>query len=169
MKELRGNLWELARGSILCITTNGFVKSNGECVMGRGIAQAAAKKFPELPKTLGTLLKTKGNNVHILGLYGEYILVSFPVKPEYEIFNHTSQVVRHMQQQFSLGTTIPGWACAARLPLIEQSVEQIQKLNIPTTTNVYIPRPGCGAGELTWEQVKPMMEVLPNNFFVCTF
>jgi len=37
MKELRGNLFHTPC-DVICITTNGFVKRNGEAVMGRGCA-----------------------------------------------------------------------------------------------------------------------------------
>jgi len=34
---------------------------------------------------------------------------------------------------------------------------------------IFLPRPGCGAGELEWKDVKPLLEVLPDKYFVCTF
>ena len=41
MKEIRGDLFTQEADTI-CITTNGFVKANGECVMGRGCAKQLA-------------------------------------------------------------------------------------------------------------------------------
>lgn len=49
-----------------CITTNGFIKANGEAVMGRGCALEAAQAFPNVPKLLGALITSKGNRVHQL-------------------------------------------------------------------------------------------------------
>jgi hypothetical protein len=47
VKELFGNLWEF--DGIIVITTNGFVKRDGTCVMGRGCAKQATIKLPGLP------------------------------------------------------------------------------------------------------------------------
>lgn len=65
MKEMKGNMLDIECDA-LCITTNGFVKSNGECVMGKGIAKQIKQYFPNIPKDLGKLIKTKGNKVHLI-------------------------------------------------------------------------------------------------------
>jgi len=123
MKELRGDLWELAKGNILCITTNDFLKGKGECVMGRGIAFSAAKKFPNLPKLLENMIQKNGNVVNILGLFDSYILVSFPVKP---VFSYDSKtIVKHMKGKFAPGNKIPGWAVQASPAIIQQSITQL--------------------------------------------
>lgn len=44
MRDIKGNIWTLYDSDptcYICITTNGFVKSNGEAVMGRGTALQA--------------------------------------------------------------------------------------------------------------------------------
>jgi hypothetical protein len=79
VKEITGNLWDYC-GKIesvaIAITTNGFVKNNGECVMGRGCAKEATLKYPGISKVLGDMIKESGNHVHRIrdGVY------SFPVK-----------------------------------------------------------------------------------------
>lgn len=166
MKELKGNLWDLSIGNILCITTNGFVKNDGSCVMGKGIAAEAVKRFPGIQHTLGKLIKKNGNIVQPIGVYGNYILVAFPVKP---ISSYTSEVVGHMKSKFSPKDNKPGWACIADINIIKESVKQLRGLFDAINIKVYLPRPGCGAGELTWKEVKPLMENLPDKYFVCTF
>jgi hypothetical protein len=52
VKEVFGDLWGF--GGIIVITTNGFVKRDRTCVMGRGCAKQAAIRFPGLPNKLGT-------------------------------------------------------------------------------------------------------------------
>ena len=79
MKEIYGNLWDYCgkiKDVAIAITTNGFVKKNGECVMGRGCAYEATLQYPGISKVLGNLINTNGNNVHRIreGVY------SFPVK-----------------------------------------------------------------------------------------
>ncbi len=48
MKEDFGDLWDF--DGIIAITTNGFVKKDGSCVMGRGCAKEAALRFGWLPR-----------------------------------------------------------------------------------------------------------------------
>jgi len=48
LREDKINLWEYPADARV-ITTNGFVKNNGEAVMGRGCAREAARKYPRLP------------------------------------------------------------------------------------------------------------------------
>jgi hypothetical protein len=78
MKEIYGNLWDYygKADTAIAITTNGFVKGNGECVMGRGCAQEAKNRLPGIQYDLGAKIKQYGNYVFRLaeGLY------SFPVK-----------------------------------------------------------------------------------------
>jgi len=75
MREVFGNLWDFA--GIVAITTNGFVKKDGSCVMGRGCAREAAARFPTLPFQLGRKIRAEGNHVFY---FPEYKLLSFPVK-----------------------------------------------------------------------------------------
>jgi hypothetical protein len=84
MIEVVGNLWTYP-ADVRVITTNGTVKKNGECVMGRGCALEAAKKLPGLPKVLGDLIKKNGNVPQRLTDKSCEIhsLWSFPVKHEW--------------------------------------------------------------------------------------
>lgn len=128
MKEIEGNLWDYAADNRVVVTTNGTVKLNGQCVMGRGVARDAAKKFPDLPKQLGGLIKEHGNHVYLL----PHGLISFPVKHN--------------------------WWELADLELIRRSADELatlwaRELQMP----VFLPRPGCGNGGLTWDKVRPVI------------
>lgn len=47
MLVLKGNALDyIGKSDIVCVTTNGIVKSNGELVMGAGCALAFKKQFP---------------------------------------------------------------------------------------------------------------------------
>jgi hypothetical protein len=61
VKEAFGDLWEF--DGIIAITTNGFVKRDRTCVMGRGCAREAAVRFPELPHKLASRISAEGNHV----------------------------------------------------------------------------------------------------------
>ena len=170
MKEARGNMLTIDCDAIV-ITTNGYVKPNGECVMGKGIAKQVAELFPELPKLLGTRIAKMGNKVHWFSFEGvNEVLVSFPVKSSYEAFDGTN-AVEHMRGKFKQGDVVPGWACKARIELIENSAHQLVHMaNQFGWKNIICPRFGCGAGELDWNQVKQIVEpILDDRFTVYTF
>ena len=179
MKYMTGNLFTVRGFDAKAITTNGFIKSNGEAVMGRGCALQAKRAWPELPRIIGQLNKKYGNKVFRLGSYGgynehrnriSYDLVSFPVKPKYAVFNG-SNAVSHMEKKFTVGTIIPGWACKAELELVAKSAKELVALaDANNWKSVLIPRPGCNNGELDWEKVDPILsEILDNRFCSITF
>jgi len=148
MKEVFGDAWTHAKGAdALCITTNGYVKSNGHGVMGRGIAKQAKDRIPQIERELGHHLRNNGNHVGMLTTVtwssalpgdpsgGSYIVYAFPVK--------------HL------------WDQPADLQLIARScrelTEIINELHLHT---VILPRPGCGNGGLKWEDVKAVIQPL---------
>lgn len=161
MKEDYGDIWDFQlRYDAIAITTNGFVKKNGEAVMGRGVALEAAKKYPEFPKHLGQILKEFGNNVWPFSFDQwngeeayEDIIFSFPVKPEYGPRGE------------------PGWRSKADIGLIKRSAEQlVQYMDEIHFARIVIPRPGCGNGGLKWEDVKPVIQpILDDRFTVVTW
>ena len=144
MIEKFGNIWDYHKQSNwIVITTNGTVKSNGECVMGRGVAKQAKMLYPELPSDLGTLIKLQGNFVY---LFSKYRIITFPVK-----YN---------------------WYEKADIKLIEQSTKELvgayEIINYPKKLdfNVCLVRPGCGNGQLNWEDVKPVLEKYLDDHFI---
>lgn len=83
MKEIYGNAWELlctGEYDALCITTNGMVKKNGECVMGRGIAAQFKKYYPFAPKILGDKIIANGNIFQPIIWNDAFTFFAFPVK-----------------------------------------------------------------------------------------
>lgn len=139
MKEITGDLWDFhAQGHYICITTNGTVRRDGACVMGRGIAKQAAQKFPDMPVRIGNSIKSIGNHVRVFELCK---LISFPVK------HH--------------------WAEVADLRLIEQSAKELADKFTFGNTSVYLPRPGCGNGHLQWADVRTVIApILDDRFTV---
>lgn len=160
----------------VCITTNGFVKSNGCAVMGRGCAKEALDRWPGTAITLGNMLDMNGNITqtlcNVLLNLKQVSLVSFPVKGKVELAKPgLVNVVKHMHQQFKQGQQVPGWACKARLDLIKKSAQELLTLaNEEEWQCVILPRPGCGAGELSWKEVKSVLEeILDDRFYCITF
>jgi hypothetical protein len=135
MTEIKGNIWDFwNKGYWIAITTNVFVRANGKAVMGRGVALQAARRFPELPKRLGSRIQQYGNHVFS---FTDYRLFTFPVK--------------HF------------WFEKADLELIACSARELAR---DLDGRVYLPRPGCGNGQLDWNVVKPMLTGLLDDRFV---
>jgi len=171
MKEIQGNLFDhIGKADAICITTNGFVKSNGECVMGKGCAQEATKRWPGIALLLGDSIKADGNAVIPLISENETVILSFPVKSIRETFDGTN-AVRHMTSKFKVGDSMPGWACKAKIDIIESSASCLARIaTAHKWTNIILPRPGCGAGELNWAEVKEVLNKhLDDRFSSITF
>lgn len=167
MLEAYGNIWDnLELFDALVITTNGFIKNNGEAVMGRGIALQAKERFPSLPKKLGLHLQLLSNHVGIFTILPaeyhlvdhHYYILTMPVKPDY---------VR------TITGMMPGWRAKADIKLIERSAKelvQIVDVKEHQINSVLMPRPGCGNGGLKWEVVKPIIApILDDRFTVMTY
>lgn len=154
MIETRGNLWDTPGYAVRVITTNGTVKRDGTCVMGRGCAKEARDKFPGVDARLGLLLTQHGNRCFRLGKYSFTHPEDRP-----EPFTLASMPVKH------------NWWEVADLKLIATSAWQLMdmadKFDWP---NVLMPRPGCGNGQLDWEIVgKHLRNLLDDRFTVITF
>jgi len=134
MLEKKGDLWQFIDG-IPAITTNGYIKRNGQAVMGRGCAKEAADRFTGLAQFLGFSLIQYQNHVFYLHQFGDRGIITFPVKEN--------------------------WSDRASIPLIKQSARELIEMTIPyfeITEKIYLPRPGCGNGGLEWNNVKPEIE-----------
>ena len=139
MREQTGNLWtHHAAGDWIAITTNGIVRRDGTAVMGAGLAKQAALRFPTLPGLLGEALRTQGNQ---LMAWPAFRLFTFPTKYD--------------------------WKQPSELALIDASARAllayIQSHQIQT---VYLPRPGCGLGQLEWSAVRSILAPLWDDRFV---
>lgn len=142
MIEWWGNVWDKHdAGETICILTNGQVRKDGANSMGRGVALEARNRYPDLPYRVGDLLQRYGNRVfHI----EEHNLFTFPTKLYPSVKSSTS--------------------------IIEKSCEQLLALiNLYEIPRVYIPRPGCGYGGLSWNTVYPIVEYLDNRFIFVTY
>lgn len=68
IKVIKYDLWSLYdEGNAIAITTNGFIKKNGECVMGAGCAKQCKNRYSWFPKYLGELIEKNGNHVFRIG------------------------------------------------------------------------------------------------------
>ena len=175
MKIKYGNLLE-SPDSTIGVTTNGFVTSRGNAVMGRGIALTLRDKIPTLQVKLANVIGKWGNHVSLIHSGGDdgfkYDVLSVPVKPVMgEANEDVSNVVGHARSKYKPGQGVPGFHCVASLEHIKRSMIELMKYaDMMEVTDISIPRPGCGAGELTWADVHPICNrVLDDRFSVYTF
>ncbi len=129
MKIIKDNIWNFYPQNYIVIPTNGFVKNTGENVMGKGLALQVKKKFPEFPKVFGRELKEYGN---VPLIFTDYKFITFPVKRV--------------------------WWEKADLKLIENSAQLLGEEWIHIPDHIYMPKVGCGNGQLNWEDVYPIIE-----------
>lgn len=150
MKETVGDLWELARfADAVVVTTNGEIHWDGQASMGAGCALEAAQRYPWLPQKLGELLRANGNQPYLFQIspeQGMYMaLVTFPTK-------------HHWREKSDLKLIVSSARTLARLATEQE------------WARVILPRPGCGLGRLSWEDVKPLLtDILDDRFVVTTF
>ena len=110
-----------------CVTTNGIVKTNGDLVMGSGIAKEAKRWFRELPHILGDVVDSRGNHAYIIEKYG---IASFPTKHHWKNNSDPNLIARSCREILHFGKK---WEY------------------------ILLPRVGCNNGGLGWEQVKPIL------------
>lgn len=155
-----GDIWDkFGIVDAICITTNGFVKSNGAAVMGRGIASQAKEKFPGIDLKLGYFINSYGNIPGAIYKDVKTSIVSFPVKPMSRFIRNLNEVVSHQRLNFKIGDKVPGWALKADLELIEDAAYMLPILaDSYNWDNIVLTKPGCKNGELSWDVVRPILE-----------
>jgi hypothetical protein len=123
------------------VTTNGNIRRDGTLVMGKGVALAAAKRYPQLPAKLGTWVKLRGN---IPGLFTDERIISMPTKND--------------------------WALDSPISLIASSARELVSIaDAFDLHTIAMTRPGCGNGGLQWAEVKPVLApILDDRFIVLT-
>ena len=142
MREAVGDLWTFGdHPDARVITTNGVVTSDGRAIMGVGTARQAADRYPGIAQLLGELITTFGNHPARLVLIEGTWIVSFPVK------HH--------------------WRDPASPALIAASARELVELaDQYNWQQIVLPRPGCGAGQLSWPVVQPIIEPIFDDRFV---
>lgn len=154
MENIVGDLWELAQNKdvdAVVITTNGFVKPNGEAVLGKGIALSAKEKWPDLPRRLGGYLVRFGNRPFRFRVNNfSPDLVTLPTKPA---FTKDGK---------------PGWYTNSDLELILLgALDLVEMADKFAWQKVLLPRPGVGAGGLDWGTVEPALASVLDERFIC--
>jgi len=153
MKEIVGNIWDFHKqGYWVVVTTNGVVKSNGEAVMGKGIALEAKERFPGLARDLGRAIVSGGSK---LWIWPEYRLITFPTKGNWRSKARPLLIERSCQE-------LVGW-----LDATAGFFTKVLKVRLDEErAKIYLPRPGCGNGGLDWKDIKPILEKYLDDRFI---
>lgn len=138
MIERNGDIWT-SGADVICVTTNGMLKRNGELVMGKGIAMEAIQRFPTLGKLLGHHVKCSGNYPIVID-FDDVKIASFPTKND--------------------------WRKDSDIQLIEESAILLKNVLPKDVKHVAMSRVGCGNGNLNWNRVKAVLKPILDDRFV---
>lgn len=143
------------RADAYVVTTNIVVKSNGENVMGGGVARQAADRLKTLPAIYGNALlmlseyeqrhpypREQVLKFRFTPSFGEANIICMPTKRHFMEPSPLNLVIKSMTQLVDIVDST-GWS------------------------RVHVPQPGCGLGGLDWEEVvKPFASRLFDDRFV---
>lgn len=139
-----GNMFSMyGKTDNFIVTTNSFITKAGELVMGRGIALQLKDRIPDIATDFGSKIKHMGKYYLIEASqnYGQTKFWAFQVKT-------------HFKEKASLG-------------LISVAVLRLRELaNLNVGQRFDMNFPGIGFGYLRVEDVKPVIDVLPENVHI---
>lgn len=145
MKEITGDLFDFYdKGEWIVITTNGTVRNDGLLVMGRGVAEQAAKKIPGLQKDLGSVVLRSGSHVWPML---KYRVFSYPVKWRWREMADPRLIKWSAQE-------------------LAEKVNYVNGIRLKSIERVYMVRPGCGNGGLAWAAVRSIIETILDDRFI---
>lgn len=147
MKTLVGNPFETCNDrDVICVITNGTVKTNGRAMMGQGIAKFFRDSFSNIDAKLGKYIKEYGNRVFNLGTQdysGKPIIVfSFPTRAD--------------------------MSSKTDVDMIKKSVQELILMcdKFKLDSKIYLPAPVVTTGAASWADVAPALAALDDRFVV---
>lgn len=167
MKEIKKDLFACISDDgvdAICITTNANYTVGGLACMGGGCAGVAARKWPEVPKRLGRLLKQFRNNI-------PFVIGAVDKDGNHLDLNPRMIDKREFKCLIFSFPTINNLGSPSNLQLIKQSASIMADYATSFKLNkVILPRPGVGIGGLSWAEVKPEIEkILDDRFIIVSF
>lgn len=161
MININGNIFDyINTNCIICIPTNGIVKNDGHAVMGAGLALSFKNKYNDLPRRLGSyLLKFNKNKPYILaGIKNNNYFI-----PKENEFNDCSLIVSF--------PTKNNYKDNSSLELIKNSCIVLDKIvNKYNIEKVYLPKVGCGLGNLNYKDVENLLsKYFDNRYYIVNF
>ena len=143
MRLKKGNIWDdIKNTDVLVVTTNSFIKRNGELVMGRGFALQVKNRFPKVPLLLGEKIRGRKK-------YG-FITVKNETLP---FIIGAFQVKYHFKDK-------------ADIELIKFSTQKLREFaENNSDKKIKMNFPGIGNGKLKneYKEILEIISILPNN------
>jgi len=137
MKWMKGNMFaHMPWASMIFVTTNAVIKRDGCLVMGRGAAAQAARLWSSLARRAG------GRIIHSMIKYGAITILRLKDERWAGIF----QVKYHFKDPASL--ELIEHSCKGLAEIARLNPRRVIRLNYP----------GIGLGQLSKEQVQPILE-----------
>jgi len=148
MKCMKGEMFQqLTPTTVLLVTTNGVLKDSGDLVMGAGSARKMKEYWTRAPEQFGDMIREFGRQ-YMEG-YWHYGLL---------VYKHLGILQTKLH-----------WNKPSPIEIVAYSLGMLHVLAKKNPLNTYrIPRPGCGHGGLSWDQVFPLVGQLPENVQVWT-
>jgi hypothetical protein len=149
VQELKGNIWKLAHflKDSVCVPVNTGWKTNGENVMGRGIAGTVAYHNKDVPVWYGEVCKKHNGRPSIVsgrfrGPFGhQWNMIFVPTKP------------------CNADAPYLSWQGKASIELVELSLQKLAGWEPRHSDGkIWVPLLGCGNGGLSRHDVRPLMD-----------
>jgi O-acetyl-ADP-ribose deacetylase (regulator of RNase III) len=152
MREKVGDLFEQYDADAIVITTNACTNAQGKAIMGRGVAEQAARRFPGLDRALGHRLMDRGS-------------------VQVQVFLGSAGMTDRETNQPRTVVALPvkyDWSKPASTVLIKRCLDELVLITKALGwRHVVLPRPGCGNGGLNWDDIRPILiEKLDDRFTV---
>ena len=130
----------LSAPGIKIVTASSFLTSERKLFMGRGLARDLKIKVPGIDKIFGSMVLENGGHA---GRYGLLVYERWGVFQVRYRFNESPD-----------------------FELITFGMEMARAFAQETNYIIHLEFPGIGEGELTKEEVRPIVETLPGNVYV---
>lgn len=159
---IHGDIFDfIGDADCICVTTNGTIKTNGELVMGAGVAKQFYDRY---------------NNSHNIAkklaelLYGDKI----SLKKMHVVPTHNNVCYRAIKAEENNGTHVVSFPTKNHfmdkgdLELIKRSAERMVKFaDIYGLKKIIIPSPGTGCGQLNETDVyNELNKILDKRFYI---
>lgn len=167
--EEKNPLSLVGKVDVLCIPTSGTVRRDGTAVMESLVLQEASLKWRNLPKILGSLIKSGGNRVHFLLCDSGTCVISFPVKPDFVEKPQEQNILPLFRNRFSQLTIVPGFALYAVPEIVKKSSQYLRRIaDLSLFKSLVIVLPESEAEQERRQRLlEAMEEYLDNRFTVC--
>ena len=142
MKIINGNIWDKwEEGYYIGVPVSCDLTSNGDAIMGLGIAEEAKKRIPTLPYDLGHYKE----DLSTVTLWNEHKIITIPIKYKAKEASNSTLLLTSSHDLRGL------------MPIIQNDL----KYFLEHQGLVYLPELGCGyvynTEKRSWEDVKPIM------------